>query len=482
MKLTTKLQIGFTLPALFLVAVGSASVAGFWNINQKVATIYDDRVVPLKQLKIISDAYAVNVIDQVNKANDGTVSVVDTINKLKDAQKTVEEQWKEYRATYLTAEETRIADEMEKLFDPAKVEVESIITELQNGKTTQLEYYDGDLYRVIDPLTQKIQDLIDLQLSIAQEERGKAEKLYKTILWTFIPLMTVTIILVLFPIRAFINNLIVATLRNTINTVASAATEIAASTEEQERLAAQQAASVNETTTTMDELNVSSKQSAMQAETASTGAQQVLSLSQDGNRVVTAAMSGMTDLKNQVSGIADAITNLNEKILEINTYQQLVGEIANQTNMLALNAAVEAVKAGEHGKGFAVVATEIRKLADQSKDSADKINQLVTDIQTAITATVTATNSGKKTADNGVNLAQQTALTFNNVAQAIDEVVVSVQQISLNAKQQAVAIGQVVDAMNSLNQAALQTATGITQTKIGTQKLSETAADLQATI
>ncbi len=77
--------------------------------------------------------------------------------------------------------------------------------------------------------------------------------------------------------------------------------------------------------------------------------------------------------------------------------------------MLALNAAVEAVRAGEHGKGFAVVASEIRKLADESRKSAEKIYTLVADIQTSINSTVMATEAG---VESGVETAQKNSRSF----------------------------------------------------------------------
>ncbi|MGD1717232.1 methyl-accepting chemotaxis protein [Dapis sp. BLCC M172] len=92
--------------------------------------------------------------------------------------------------------------------------------------------------------------------------------------------------------------------------------------------------------------------------------------------------------------MAQQITRLSEQTNQIGNISQLVGDLANQTNMLALNAAVEAVRAGEHGKGFGVVASEIRKLADESRKSAEKIYTLVADIQTSINSTVLATEAG----------------------------------------------------------------------------------------
>ncbi|HEY9887571.1 MAG TPA: methyl-accepting chemotaxis protein [Candidatus Obscuribacterales bacterium] len=264
--------------------------------------------------------------------------------------------------------------------------------------------------------------------------------------------------------------------------IASSASEIAASVEQQERTSSQQAASVSETTTTMDELGASSRQSAEQAAAAASGAQQALRLAEEGTRAVERSMVGMSTLREKVEAIAEQILRLSEQTSQIGGISGLVSDLANQTNMLALNAAVEAVRAGEHGKGFAVVSGEIRKLADQSKKSAEKINALVADIQTAINSTVMVTDEGTKTVEEGVKISQETAAAFNGVADAVNNVVLNSQQISLNVKQQAVAIEQVVSAMNSLNKGAQETASGITQIRTGTHQLNESAIQLKVAI
>ncbi|WP_313655884.1 methyl-accepting chemotaxis protein, partial [Planktothrix agardhii] len=87
------------------------------------------------------------------------------------------------------------------------------------------------------------------------------------------------------------------------------------------------------------------------------------------------------------------MTGLDEQINQISIVTNLVTDLANQTNMLALNASIEAVRAGEYGKGFAVVAGEIRKLADQSKNSATQINHLITETQKSLQTTVSVTAS-----------------------------------------------------------------------------------------
>ena len=251
------------------------------------------------------------------------------------------------------------------------------------------------------------------------------------------------------------------------NGIATAATEIATTIEEQERLAVQQASSMNETTTSMDELGVSSRQSAEQAASASAGANQILTLVSGMNLTGTDG-SNSSSLKHRMAEVQSQILRLSEHLGQINNITNLVSDLANQTNMLALNASVEAVRAGEHGKGFGVVASEIRKLADQSKQSAERINDLIMDIQNAMNSTVMATEEGKKSVD--------------FIVSAVNDVTMNIQQISLNSKHQAIAIQQVVEAMNSLNKAAQQTAGGIAETRLGTQQLNQTALNLKSMI
>lgn len=267
-----------------------------------------------------------------------------------------------------------------------------------------------------------------------------------------------------------------------VQNVVTSSSEIAATIEQQERALAQQASSVSETTTTMDELGVSSRQSAEQAEASAIGAMHVLDLAENGSRTVNRTLEGMTLLQDKVGAIAEQILRLSEQTSQIGSISELVSDLANQTNMLALNAAVEAVRAGEHGRGFAVVSSEIRKLADQSKQSAERINNLVNDIQTAINSTVMVTDEGTKVVQEGATVAQETAQTFAGVTDAVNSVVLNSQQISLNIKQQAAAVQQVLSAMNSLNTTAQETVRGIGQAKVSTQQLNQAALDLKTVV
>lgn len=271
-------------------------------------------------------------------------------------------------------------------------------------------------------------------------------------------------------------------LQTSVTTVADSSSEIAATVEVQERLVAEQTDSVNITTSTIEELGASSLQAAQKANSSATGAREALDLSETGSQAVHDTVQGIEELQDKVGAIADQIMQLSEQTDQISTISGLVADVADQTNMLALNAAVEAARAGEQGKGFAVVAGEIRKLADQSRDSAGKINTLVNAIQSSINSTVMVTDEGNKTAKAGIEVAKGTADVFNRIATAINEVYANSQQIAQSAKQQAVGVQQAVSAMNAINLGAKETVTAVNQVQSSTEELKTIAQELQIAV
>jgi methyl-accepting chemotaxis protein len=280
----------------------------------------------------------------------------------------------------------------------------------------------------------------------------------------------------------YIARLIILPITDAARAVASSSAGIAATVDKQERSVLDQTSSVNETTGTIEELGDFALQSAEQAETAATGAKQALSLAEGGTQTVGRTIEGISGLRDQVTAIANQIIRLSEQTAQISTVSDLVADLANQTNMLALNAGVEAARAGEQGKGFAVVAGEIRKLADQSKKSADRINSLVNEVQAAINSTVMVTDEGTKKATVGIELAEETGDVFASIADSVNHVFLNTQQIAQSAKQQAVSVQQVVAAMNVINLGAKETAAGIVQVKDATNDLNRAAENLEAVV
>jgi hypothetical protein len=271
-------------------------------------------------------------------------------------------------------------------------------------------------------------------------------------------------------------------IQNAIATITNSANEIIDTVQTQEITVNQQANSAISTTDSVHELENISTETAEQAASSATGAQKALSLAEEGSQAVQRNIEEMSGLRDRVDEIAQQIVNLGEQTGQITTVSDLVSDLAKQTNMLALKAAVEAARAGEQGKGFGVVAGEIRKLADESKKSAQKINNLATDIQSAINRTVMVTDQGAKTATAGIKTAESTAATFVGVTDAVNNVFLNSQQISSSVQRQATAIQQVLGAMTTISQGSQESAVGMHRVKTSTRELNQIADELQAAV
>ncbi|WP_254566314.1 methyl-accepting chemotaxis protein [Oscillatoria sp. HE19RPO] len=219
----------------------------------------------------------------------------------------------------------------------------------------------------------------------------------------------------------------------------------------QKTLSTELASAFSQIRATMNELEVSASATAEQAKAADAQAHRSRSLSSGGKAAVERTQTGMNTLEQKVGAIAAEITRTQQQAAQIGDISRLVSHLATQTNILALNAAIEASRAGEQGKGFGVVASEIRSLADQSKVLAQKISNLINDIQAAVSSTVMVTEEGLETVQTGVAIVQEMAEAFDGVAQAIDKIFVNNQNIALTAQQQASAIAQVVNVMNAID-------------------------------
>ncbi|WP_372368249.1 methyl-accepting chemotaxis protein [Candidatus Uabimicrobium sp. HlEnr_7] len=330
------------------------------------------------------------------------------------------------------------------------------------------------IFMSFNKITEEVEDLIHGAMNEGFQSLSTSK------MWANIWMVTLVVIALVVAIVLSVG--MTKQINEAANRLSDVAFEISTTVDEHEQTTAQQASSVGETTVTMEELRVSSRKSAEQAEEAAARANQTLVLTEEGTKTVEKTLMEMSNLKEKVGAIADRILRLSEQTSQIGNITNLVTEIAGQTNMLALNAAVEAARAGEYGKGFAVVSAEIRKLADQSKKSAEKINTLVADIQKATNSTVMVTEEGTKSVEGGTVLAQKTAESFQRVTIAMNSLYENTQQISLNMQQQATAIKQVGESMNDLESGSQETALGIKKTRTGVQQLNQASKKLKAMV
>ncbi|MEA5419383.1 methyl-accepting chemotaxis protein [Spirulina sp. CCNP1310] len=479
-KFRQKILLGYALP---IMALFGASGFG-WVTAQNI----------LQAFKTIEQAEA--ILDKSNDIEVANMEMIKTVRgylispensylqEYEQAKQDFEVTMNMIRNDFeLTTNQQEHLKEIERYTDEYQELADQMIALKQAGETEQvLSLFRLDSGRQLSKRFTELDQEFEAEIRslISEYQRGATGILNLLIMGLLISALVLGTVAI--ALSLWITNNVSRTIQQATQAIAASSNEIAATTEQQERTASQQAASVNETTTTMDELGASSQQSAHQAEQATLTAQDVRQLADQGNQSAAQTLREMQALREQVGAIAIQISKLNDKANQIGSISQLVSDIANQTNLLALNAAVEAVRAGEQGKGFNVVATEIRKLADQSKQSASQINTLVADIQNAANSTVIVTHTGTQTVESSITITQATANTFVQVAEAINQIVMNNQQISLNVKQQAIATQQVADAMLTLNKGVQETAAGIRQTQVGTRQLNQAALDLQALV
>jgi methyl-accepting chemotaxis protein len=198
-RFTISKRIGFGFSALLLLAaaLGLLGLVGLRQTNLGLETVYNDRVVPLQQLKTVSDDYAVFVIDAINKANAGRITAEDAHTSVQRAVDSIRRQWKSYVATQLTPEEARLVGEVERLFaqaDPRVTELLAFLRQKQGVVKDQLGGFDGPLYDVIDPVTAQLGELVDLQLRVAKEEYQTALSRYGKIRLTVLVVFTLGLV------------------------------------------------------------------------------------------------------------------------------------------------------------------------------------------------------------------------------------------------------------------------------------------------
>ncbi|WP_189596765.1 methyl-accepting chemotaxis protein [Paenibacillus elgii] len=181
----------------------------------------------------------------------------------------------------------------------------------------------------------------------------------------------------------------------------------------------------------------------------------------EGNQLVTSAIRQMKSIQDSVGQTASDLAALNELSQKIGNIVEVIADISNQTQLLSLNASIEAARAGEHGRGFAVVANEVKKLAEQAKQSADDIAGLVKEVQGSTRTAVNSMNQGIADVGQGSKLITEAGELFQNIYASVQSISEQIQEISAASEQMSAGTEEVSASMTELvtiSQASLQNA------------------------
>ena len=247
---------------------------------------------------------------------------------------------------------------------------------------------------------------------------------------------------------------VVTSLANTSHSVQHGAAEISRGNLDLSRRTEEQASSLVETTSSMDQMTSMVIRNAENATQANKMAVAAREQAERGGSVVGAAVSAMSEINTASSRIAEIIG--------------VIDEIAFQTNLLALNAAVEAARAGEQGKGFAVVASEVRSLASRSAAAAKEIKALIND-------SVGKVNEGTK-------LVNESGKVLDQIVKRVKQVTEVVAEIAGSSREQAAGIEQVNSAVTTMDTMTQQNAALVEQATAAAHALSSQAESLTSLI
>ncbi|MBT2285157.1 MCP four helix bundle domain-containing protein [Paenibacillus polymyxa] len=220
----------------------------------------------------------------------------------------------------------------------------------------------------------------------------------------------------------------------------------------------------------MNEMALGSEQIAELAQSVSVSAVDAANQSSEGNMIIQQAVEQMGSVRNSIASLTELVTGLGERSAEIGTITEVINNIARQTNLLALNAAIEAARAGEHGRGFAVVAGEVRKLAEESSTSAQRITDLVQLIQKDTDHAVQAVKVNSSETEAGIEMVTAAGQAFEQISDAVNKVAGEIQEVSAGSEEMSASTTEVVGYVSQISNIAGEAAGGVHNVSAATQQ------------
>lgn len=207
-----------------------------------------------------------------------------------------------------------------------------------------------------------------------------------------------------------------------------------------------------------------------------------------GQEAIEQAMAQMKQINQGSDSVQRVIGELAKGSQEISEIVSLIASIAGQTNLLALNAAIEAARAGEQGRGFAVVAEEVRKLAEQSNQAAEKIADLIKRNETDMEEAIAATRNNSDAVDAGIHVVEIAGTIFKEIAGSVTQLSDQISGISDSIHQ--IAVGsqelvesvQVIDSESQANAAETLHVSAVSEEQLASMEEIASASQVLATI
>lgn len=262
--------------------------------------------------------------------------------------------------------------------------------------------------------------------------------------------------------------------RQTVDQLAASSAELTASSQQTSQAAEHIAYSVQEVaTSTEKQMNYvledeqiitqflnSVQQISASSEHVTSAAEHSSELAIEGSESLASTVRQMNVIHDTIVQVSSAVQGLGNRSQEIGQIIEEITNISSQTNLLALNAAIEAARAGEHGRGFAVVAQEVRKLAEQSAQSAEKISEIIAMILGETKQAVTSIEQGTQEVAAGMEIVHNAEQSFDRIQHSVKSVTEQIQEVSAASQQMSESTEQLIHSSGMIKKASMDTAYG----------------------
>ncbi len=520
------------VPLLVLIVVISMALSNASKLNDSFDELFTDRMQPISQLKVVSDAYAVAMVDALHKYRAGVFDEAALRKAFSEARSRGDNAWAEYIATRLTRDESSRVERTKPLLLKVQQLADLYLGQLANGQLLAAEAasFNRTLYDTFDPLGGELEGLISLQLSEGERLNVETTAQYLAIRNTFLLIGAVALVLVLVAAVMISLSIIrpLSGLRSVISEVQESsnltlradtrgrdevsdtarafnamlehqqalirhltdtATQLAAASEEMSAISAQvsQAATAQGDQTSMvatavHQMSVAVQEVARNAQATASNAADANKEARQGSELVQSNLTSIQGLSTSVEKAGEVIDTLHSQSDEISKVLGVIQSIAEQTNLLALNAAIEAARAGEAGRGFAVVADEVRSLASNTQKATESIRSMIDALQGGARSAVSAMQLSREQAQNSVSHAREAGEVLNHIALAIEGIADGNVQISAATEQQTAVANEISENISSLNDSIGDVVNGAEQSSIASRDLAQLATGLQQQI
>lgn len=508
------------------LAIGVLGVNTLKSTVAGLNTVYLDRVVPLRDLKAVSDLYAVSIVDASHKARSGELAMPEAAAMVVDSRRRIDEYWRAYLKTQLVADEQRLVTRIEPLMQAAQQPLQTLASTLQRNDHQALDsFVSTQLYPVIDPLSSAFSELIDIQLEESRREYEAGAARYDQSLMLTIGLVLFVSLagaaLAFATVRSITNPLYAlkssaariasgdltenmtvtgrdeitdvqrslcqmqTNLRDTLMDIQNSAAQLAAAAEELTTVTAQSTRTIEDqnqqvqlAATAVTEMSAAVDEVARNANSTSEASRIATELTGSGRQQVSETRRTIDQLGEKLSQTGSTVTRLIDETARINQVLEAIHGIAGQTNLLALNAAIEAARAGEAGRGFAVVADEVRSLAQRTQASTGEVEKMLGTIQLAGEEAAQNMQQSSALAERSQAMAGQADAALDQVSEQVSQINDMNLVIASAAEEQAQVARSVDQNLVAIGDLSHQSAASSEQTSVASDALARLAVQL----